>query len=1249
MDVLLKELVKPLANERQAMFAMIDRFMESVGQYLTEYDTLWRRRNADLEKRRADGGKTLQNLKSRHEQELNALRTENAQRDERIQRRAEQAKRDADNQILQASRQSDSQQKEERDRWRQHDANEEALLRKCRAYLNGVEELYRSTDQMLGETFRKKNKLALICADVEEANDIQSMQEALAVLSDEMTEKTQALFRDIEKIHNSLPRTILFFRKRNACCQELHFCRTQIMKAYAFVERECRMKQQRQSVETENRCMQIRQKFALARDTILQDYENRKQGFAKELQQSQAQGQRNLASLETRQKQSTLQQKTEVDRQFNHAIQEWDRRLETCNGEFLARMETDFPSDRMGAWMKQFWSHPSKVEDYPAYEHAQMNVLIGEARVDVSQWFGGETKEVMRKLAAERYPFLFMKTALRLPYSLSVEDGTSVLLSHADQEESRARMCMNSLGMRLLCSVPACQMRFRLMDAYGTGAFNRLTALDPATRNVPDEPTVKSIVLNDKVTKDPEEMRRQIREAKSQMESLSSGMASYSSLREFNEKNTLSRRAYQPLMMMNFPLELTVDAIRNLTAMAEQCSKWGYSMFLAAPDKYLGKMKPEIRTEAQSMLKSVLYMRLEEKAVKVRNSSFKSESAASILLYALPADSNMEAVTQKIRVESVKASRILIEFSKAKDICPEQSEWFSQHSNAGIIIPVGYLDTGLPFRMAFDDGHVHAVVAGNTGSGKTNLLHVLMTNVMLRYTPAEVEIYLVDFKHGLDFRVYTNFNLPNFRAISINDDPEFALAMLEHLDREIERRAALLNTLPVADYNRRNPERKLSRILLIIDELYVLMEEASQETREAIIKKLSDFAHRARAFGLHLLVCGQDLCEIENFTGKIANQCKTRIALFCGDKEAESLFMNEEGKNLMHSLDATDKGACVFSLSDGHNPQIEHTAYLNPEEHERLLRQIGEYYSSRKQYTRAKVLLTDVANDRNNAFQRFVSSGSLIPLPGLFLVGEPMSMELKLPLTPRGNLWIAGGGSVLEAERAGNSAMFFCFLSLILRKLREGASFPFNVLCTDCVKQMPFGSSAVDSNRFGQLLENFPDFADNDLGSSLQKTIELLNDQLEQRMSGQDMSQPDGQSPGDATSWTPLLWILSRPETVRDLSDEDIMRLGSILYNGPRYKIQTVVWTGYLKPAVETLRLKPEMFHDKLCLEMPPDSLKSVLGEEPVKKPNGYKAIYSGASMVLTRIYDLPKGNWMETLFGRLKATDSGSNAHAGV
>src|SRR5581483_4061429 len=123
----------------------------------------------------------------------------------------------------------------------------------------------------------------------------------------------------------------------------------------------------------------------------------------------------------------------------------------------------------------------------------------------------------------------------------------------------------------------------------------------------------------------------------------------------------------------------------------------------------------------------------------------------------------------------------------------------------------------------------HVLIAGKTGSGKSTLLHVLITQLALRYSPREVELYLVDFKKGVEFKSYAAYALPHARVVAVESEREFGLSVLQRLDGELTRRGELYRAHGVTDLAgyREAADRAaaagtelppLPRILLIVDE-----------------------------------------------------------------------------------------------------------------------------------------------------------------------------------------------------------------------------------------------------------------------------------------------------------------------------------------------------------------------------------------------------------------------------------------------
>src|SRR5262249_36123564 len=139
----------------------------------------------------------------------------------------------------------------------------------------------------------------------------------------------------------------------------------------------------------------------------------------------------------------------------------------------------------------------------------------------------------------------------------------------------------------------------------------------------------------------------------------------------------------------------------------------------------------------------------------------------------------------------------------------------------------------------------HVLVAGKTGSGKSTLLHALITNLALHYGPEEVELYLIDFKKGVEFKTYATHELPHAPVIAVESEREFGLSVLQRLDAELKRRGDLFRAACVQDvaaYREKcmSPAtaagaQALPRILLVVDEFQEFFVEDDKLSQEAAL------------------------------------------------------------------------------------------------------------------------------------------------------------------------------------------------------------------------------------------------------------------------------------------------------------------------------------------------------------------------------------------------------------------------------
>ena len=234
-------------------------------------------------------------------------------------------------------------------------------------------------------------------------------------------------------------------------------------------------------------------------------------------------------------------------------------------------------------------------------------------------------------------------------------------------------------------------------------------------------------------------------------------------------------------------------------------------------------------------------------------------STLRVVLDKPPDAATIERLVQRVGKGSKDAARVEVPFEY---IAPKPTEIWKGDAAKGFEVPVGR--AGATRRQVFALGRgtaQHAIVAGKTGSGKSTLLHALITNLALSYSPDEAELYLIDFKEGVEFQWYATYRLPHARVVAIQSEREFGLSVLQRLDGILRERGEAFRDAGVNDlagYRTAHPERKTPRILLVVDEFQQLFVEDDKLAQEAALL-LDRLVRQGRAFGMHVLLGSQTL------------------------------------------------------------------------------------------------------------------------------------------------------------------------------------------------------------------------------------------------------------------------------------------------------------------------------------------------------------------------------------------------------
>jgi S-DNA-T family DNA segregation ATPase FtsK/SpoIIIE len=186
----------------------------------------------------------------------------------------------------------------------------------------------------------------------------------------------------------------------------------------------------------------------------------------------------------------------------------------------------------------------------------------------------------------------------------------------------------------------------------------------------------------------------------------------------------------------------------------------------------------------------------------------------------------------------------------------------------------------------------HLLVAGTTGAGKSGAINAMLSSILLRATPDEVRLVLVDPKQ---------VELNHYEAIPhlltpVITSPRMAANALQNLVREMEWRYGVMSvkrTRSLPELNKlrvREGDKALPYILCVIDELADLMMVAPADVEDSIIR----LAQKARAVGIHLVLATQSP-RVDVITGMIKANVPSRIAFSVSSQTDSRVILDQNG------------------------------------------------------------------------------------------------------------------------------------------------------------------------------------------------------------------------------------------------------------------------------------------------------------------------------------------------------------------
>lgn len=260
-------------------------------------------------------------------------------------------------------------------------------------------------------------------------------------------------------------------------------------------------------------------------------------------------------------------------------------------------------------------------------------------------------------------------------------------------------------------------------------------------------------------------------------------------------------------------------------------------------------------------------------------------------------------------------------------IAPDIASPWTVTANHSLDARIGDAD-GLPLVISLrteNPPHPNLLLGGAVGQGKSNLMLSLIYALATKYSPAELELYLLDFKQGLEFKRFAADEcgegwLPHIRALSLESSQEFGLAVLRHIENEMTQRSVQFKGVGATriDAFRELSTDPMPRLVLVIDEFHVLFDGDDAQVDEAVAS-LERLAKQGRAYGIHVVLGSQTVSGMRALATRgdaIFAQFPLRVSL--KNTAAESQAILSQGNSA--AADLTYRGEVIVNRNFGSDP-----------------------------------------------------------------------------------------------------------------------------------------------------------------------------------------------------------------------------------------------------------------------------------------------------------------------------------------
>ena len=711
---------------------------------------------------------------------------------------------------------------------------------------------------------------------------------------------------------------------------------------------------------------------------------------------------------------------------FKKATSDMDQQFRKALNEVMSDSD-------IGSYVKMVLSSIPAFEGYTCSTTIPEYVCFGDVTMEIARKTSLHpevsqlmTNEVGRALDSSTPGVITAK----LPYCQRLDDGISLFLNYSPSERKLYQDHLRMMLLKLFMAFPAGKLEATMIDPLELGeTFAMFTKLGEE----------QSRIIDTKIWSQEKDISESINILRQKLETMTQAYG--------NDKVTrLKKEPVRVLAITDFPTGFTQNALRDLQAIVRKSASYGVCVFIWANSEEIAKLQAS-QQSIFNEIKQMLHV-----ASATSNGALKLETAKyeNVYLHLDPvskAQDHAHAIINTLTKGIHNSHKKIERFVDMYDGIEDPNNWFGENTINEFSIPIGIKGASTIVKMIVGktDGSTahHALIAGQTGAGKSTLLHTIIMSTLLNYSPDEAQLYLVDFKEGVEFKTYSKLNLPSIRVVAIDCEREFGLNILKELQKEMKRRYDLFkreaDREEISDY-RKVTGKKIPKILVVFDEVQELFRGASDDSISKDCETiLGELLTLGRAAGIHVILASQNFNLISSIKPTLFAHAAIRIAIK-GSEDSASSVLGDNNPGAKQLQDGAT-GAAVYNDASGKESAnvIFQVGYLEKDERAKYLSKLSALQNSeafsKKYKDKTRILLTNAEDDIFNVFNQLIINKKVTQLDDdatryCLTIGDgfELNRKFKIGIAPRArqNLLMIGND-----EKRAASIFYFSILSLL--------------------------------------------------------------------------------------------------------------------------------------------------------------------------------------------------------------------------